>query len=100
MLLALDAPDAVAKTVKLLEAAPTQEEQIDYVLALRTIKDGWTPELRRQYFSWWTKDHSKADAKHPDYVLQVVRGRRPALRRRLELRRTSSPTSTTTRSRR
>lgn len=68
VLLALDAPDAVAKTVKLLETVPTQEEQTDYVLFLRTIRDGWTPELRRQYFSWWTQDFNKT--KHPQYVLQ------------------------------
>jgi putative heme-binding domain-containing protein len=66
VLLALEAPDATAKTVKLLEAAPTQEEQLNYVLFLRTIKTGWTPELRRQYFSWWTKDHN--NAAHPEFV--------------------------------
>jgi putative heme-binding domain-containing protein len=53
VLLALNAPGAVTKTMQLLDAASTQEEQIGYVLYLRTIKDGWTPELRRQYFSWW-----------------------------------------------
>jgi putative heme-binding domain-containing protein len=60
VLLAVGAPDAVAKTVKLLEEAPTQEEQLTYVLALRTITDGWTPELHRTYLSWWLKDHSAA----------------------------------------
>lgn len=68
VLLALDAPDAVTKTMKLLAAAPTQEEQVGYVLFLRTIRDGWTPELRRQYFSWWTEDHSKL--RHPPQILQ------------------------------
>ncbi|MDB5357795.1 MAG: putative heme-binding protein [Phycisphaerales bacterium] len=68
VLLSVEAPDAVAKTVKLLGAAPTQEEQLNYVLALRTIKTGWTPELREQYFGWWTADHSKAQ--HPGYVTQ------------------------------
>jgi putative heme-binding domain-containing protein len=67
VMLALDAPDAVAKTVKLLELARTQEEQIDYVLALRTIKTGWTPELHRAYFSWWTNDRRTNPARHPDY---------------------------------
>jgi putative heme-binding domain-containing protein len=36
----------------LIEAAPTQEEQMDLARALRTLKVGWTPELRRAYFSW------------------------------------------------
>ena len=66
VLLAIGAPDAVAKTVKLLEDAPTQEEQLNYVLALRTITDGWTPELHRTYLGWWAKDHH--EAKHPAYV--------------------------------
>ena len=67
-LLALGAHDAVAKTMALLAAAPTLEEQVGYVQYLRTIRTGWTPELRRQYFAWFTKDH--ANAKHPDYVLE------------------------------
>jgi putative heme-binding domain-containing protein len=68
VLLALEAPKAVEKTVKLLEAAPTQEEQILYVHLLRTIKNGWTPELRKAYFAWWAKD--RKDAKHPEEVLK------------------------------
>jgi putative heme-binding domain-containing protein len=68
ILLALDAPDAVSKTVALLDTAPTQEEQIGYILFLRTIKNGWTPELRKDYFSWWNK--SRSNAQHPQYVLQ------------------------------
>jgi putative heme-binding domain-containing protein len=68
VLLALDAPDAVAKTVALLGAAPTLEEQVGYVHHLRTITKGWTPELRKAYFSWWPKDRTKT--LHPDEVLK------------------------------
>jgi putative heme-binding domain-containing protein len=65
-LIALEVPDAVAKTVDLLTKAPTQEEQISYVLFLRNAKAGWTPDLRKQYFTWWSnKDRTKG---HPDYV--------------------------------
>ena len=60
LLLALEAPDAVSKTVALLDAAPTLEEQIGYVLHLRTATKGWTPDLRKAYFSWWAKDRSRA----------------------------------------
>lgn len=68
ILLALDAPDTIARTLKLMAAAPTQEEQLNYVVALRTITTGWTPELRRQYFQWWT---IKRDAtQHPENVTQ------------------------------
>jgi len=66
VLLAIDAPDAVAKTMDLLVAAPTLEEQVGYVHHLRTVAKGWTPELRKTYFLWWTKDRNKAG--HSDEV--------------------------------
>jgi putative heme-binding domain-containing protein len=68
VLLALDAPDAVAKTMKLLTSARYQEDQVFYVHHLRTITSGWTPELRKTFFSWWTADHSRSQ--HPPTVLQ------------------------------
>jgi putative heme-binding domain-containing protein len=52
-LIAMGAPDAVEKTMKLLEAAPTQEEQITYIYFLRLAKTGWNPELRKAYFGWF-----------------------------------------------
>ncbi len=67
VLLALNAPDAVARTVALLKSAPTQEEQLTYVIALRNIKSGWTEELRREYLSWWNAERSK---QHPEHVVQ------------------------------
>lgn len=51
----LAAPSAAAKTVALLEQAPTQEEQIDFARALRVLKTGWTSELRETYFRWLVK---------------------------------------------
>ena len=51
----LGAPDAAPKTVALLESAPTQEEQIEYARSLRVVYTGWTPELRKLYFSWFLK---------------------------------------------
>jgi hypothetical protein len=42
VLLAVEAPGAVEKTVKLMLDAPTQEEQIWYAHHLRTAKAGWT----------------------------------------------------------
>lgn len=51
----LGAPDAAAKTVALLEKAPTQEEQLEYARWLRVLKTGWTPALRQAYFSWIRK---------------------------------------------
>jgi putative heme-binding domain-containing protein len=55
VLAALEAPSAAAKTMKLLADAPTQEEQLEYVRYLRFLQTGWTPELRKAYFTWFLK---------------------------------------------
>ncbi len=49
----LEADDAAEKTLKLLETAPTQEEQIHYAFCLRDLKNGWTLEQRKRFFSWF-----------------------------------------------
>ncbi len=48
-------PDVAKRAVKLIAEAPTQEEQLEYVRSLRVLKAGWTPELRKEYFSWFVK---------------------------------------------
>jgi putative heme-binding domain-containing protein len=53
LLIYLEAPSAAAKVVAALRAAPTQEEQIDYAVALRALKTGWTLPLREEYFRWF-----------------------------------------------
>ena len=67
ILLVLNAPNAVARTVALLKAAPTQEEQVTYVMNLRDIKTGWNVDLRRAYLSWWNAGRS---SNHPAQVVQ------------------------------
>jgi hypothetical protein len=51
----LQAPGTAAKGIKLLQAADTQEEQIEYARSLRMLKAGWTTELRTAYFNWFLK---------------------------------------------
>jgi putative heme-binding domain-containing protein len=58
LLIYLDTPGIVTKGVKLLENAPTQEEQIEYAKSLRMAKSGWTPEQRKAYFQWFLKGAS------------------------------------------
>jgi putative heme-binding domain-containing protein len=53
LLVYLQHPQVAEKTLKLLAAAPTQEEQLHYALCLRVLKTGWTQELREQYFDWF-----------------------------------------------
>ena len=67
ILLALNAPNAVAKTVGLLKSAPTQEEQMTYAIALRSIKVGWTTETHRAYLTWFNTGRSK---EHPEHVVK------------------------------
>ena len=67
ILLALNAPSAVARTVALMQASPTQEAQVAYAMALRNIKSGWNVDLRREYLSWWNAGRS---TEHPAQVLQ------------------------------
>jgi putative heme-binding domain-containing protein len=55
VLIYLEAPSAAAKTMKLMADAPTQEEQLEYARALRVLRTGWTPELRKDYFTWFLR---------------------------------------------
>jgi len=55
LLLYLNEPRAVAKTLDLLSAAPTQEQQFHYIAQLRNARVGWTLADRRRYFQWWLK---------------------------------------------
>jgi putative heme-binding domain-containing protein len=74
LLVYLQAPSAAAKTVALLERAPTQEEQIEYARDLRTLKAGWTPELRGAYFSWFPRAASfKGGNSLPGFIRNIRR---------------------------
>lgn len=67
LLIYLEAPSVVTKTLALMATAPTQEEQIHYLFHLRTLRSGWSLDQRHQYFSWWSKDRSKL--RHPIQLL-------------------------------
>ena len=63
LLVYLEAPGVVPKTLALLDSAQTQEEQICYIVALRNLKTGWTMEQRRHYFGWFNQ--SREGISHP-----------------------------------
>jgi putative heme-binding domain-containing protein len=67
LLLYLQAPDAVAKTMALLDKAATQEDQTCYVMRLRNIATGWTLDLRKAYLGWFQKKRHPL-AHRPDVV--------------------------------
>ena len=47
----LGARDVVAKTIRLLNTAANQTEQMHYLYVLRNVSQGWTTNDRRAYFS-------------------------------------------------
>src|SRR5262249_1006571 len=49
LLVYLEAPGVAAKALKLMAAAPTQEEQLEYARSLRVLGTGWTPAQRSEY---------------------------------------------------
>jgi putative heme-binding domain-containing protein len=53
MLVYLQAPSAAERIMAVFRRALTQEEQIEYALALRALKTGWTMPLREEYFRWF-----------------------------------------------
>ncbi|WZO95926.1 c-type cytochrome [Isosphaeraceae bacterium EP7] len=55
LLVYLEAPSINAKATKLLDDAPTQEEQLDYATSLRTLKKNWTLDERKAFFNWLLK---------------------------------------------
>jgi putative heme-binding domain-containing protein len=65
LLIYLQAPDAVEKTLTLMASASTQEERMHYLFHLRTAKH-WTLDQRREYFTAYGQDRSSLQ--HPDYI--------------------------------
>src|SRR6185503_8802175 len=67
LLVYLETPEVIPRTLDLLAAAKTQEEQMHYMFLLRTVRQGWTLERRRTYFNWFGRaqnykgGHSFAD---------------------------------------
>lgn len=110
ILIYLEAPDVVARTITLLEKAEGKREQDDrynqasdlilrnpqygldiaemlkkmppsqqtyYAIMLSSIKSGWTPELRDQYFSWFNTAFNYSGGR--SYKGFIERARKDAL---------------------
>jgi putative heme-binding domain-containing protein len=67
ILVYLQAADVAGKTLALLDAATTQEEQIRYIYGLRMLQLGWTIEQRKHYFAWFNQRAADeaAGSSHP-----------------------------------
>jgi putative heme-binding domain-containing protein len=55
LLIYLNAPKVIPRTLVLLENAATQEEQMQLALWLRTAKDAWSLDDHKRYFAWFNK---------------------------------------------
>ncbi len=105
VLVYLQDPAAAPKTVALLEAAPTQQEQLEYGRTLRALKAGWTPELRQAYFSWFPRAATfKGGNSLPGFVRNIRRDAeanlseadKERLKPILQARRSSAPSAAAT----
>ncbi len=61
ILIYLDAPGVVKRTLELVAQAKTQEEQLLYIVALRKAKT-WTLDERKAWFSWFKNRSAGQDA--------------------------------------
>jgi len=68
ILIYLDAPGVVAKSMARVAAAATVEDQLYYLLRLRNSKTGWKIDDRKIYLSWFRRERSKD--RHPAETLK------------------------------
>lgn len=73
LLVALKSPRALAETVQQLEAAGTQEEQIQFVKTALQVRDGWTPEARQTVAQWLIRNRSLPGGKLVKTILGQFR---------------------------
>jgi putative heme-binding domain-containing protein len=55
MLVYLEAPGVAERVLKLIAAAPSQEEQTDYAKSLSRLETGWTAGPRKEFLTWFAK---------------------------------------------
>ncbi|HLJ09793.1 MAG TPA: c-type cytochrome [Planctomycetaceae bacterium] len=73
LLVALEWPDVVGRTLAMLDAARTQEEKLFYIFALRDVKFGWTIDQREQYFRWLKRAEAFSGAHYLHRFLTFIR---------------------------
>ena len=69
----LQSPTVAEKALALMEAAPTQEEQMQYARSIRMLKAGWTSESRTAYFEWFLKAASYKGGASFDKFIEFIR---------------------------
>ena len=69
----LQSPTVAEKALTLIEAAPTQEEQMQYARSIRMLKAGWTEELHTKYFEWFLKAANYRGGASFEKFIQFIR---------------------------
>lgn len=69
----LESPTLAEKAMAMIEAAPTQEEQMQYARSIRMLKSGWTDELRTEYFEWFLKAANYRGGASFEKFIQFIR---------------------------
>ncbi|MDB4637708.1 MAG: c-type cytochrome [Planctomycetaceae bacterium] len=69
----LQSPTVAAKTMALIEAAPTQDEQMQYARSIRLLTAGWTPELQTAYIEWFLKAANYRGGASFERFIQFIR---------------------------
>jgi putative heme-binding domain-containing protein len=69
----LQSPTVARKAIALIEAAPAQEEQMQYARSIRMLKAGWTPKLRTAYFKWFLKAANYKGGASFDKFIEFIR---------------------------
>ena len=72
LLVYLEAPSIASQALQLIARAPSQEEQMEYVLSLRNLKTGWTLPERKEFFGWFAKAANyKGGQRFQQYVTEM-----------------------------
>lgn len=72
VLVYLRAPKVVGRTLARIRAAKTQEEATHYIFVLRTLREGWSADERREYFTWFGKfSDYRGDIGFPLYLRNI-----------------------------
>lgn len=73
LLVYLNSPETVERTLDLLEQAATQEEQVQYAKILTRAEQGWTLESRRRMLDWLYRSRRLPGGKLVDATMRNLR---------------------------
>lgn len=73
LLVKLDSPHVVGRTMPLVLSAKTQEERLHYLFALRGVREGWSAADRRAYFTWLSRPEAFSGAHTMPLVIANIR---------------------------